>query len=856
MYSSINELRNAWNKVTNTTNDALAWLKKNKDNSYVSSEYENCETRLFEILECSHRMSNSCKNINSVGIFGESQAGKSYLVSALISDQEGKSIIKLGDQELDFIRDINPQGDGKESTGVVTRFTTQPHEHDNPNQFEIVLLKEVEITKIIINTYYSNIKDTTTNLTESAEINKIKSEISHHDQLASPELELLDLISLERYIKRKYSFLCDKVATYEFWKFAKRYVVKASIEDRARFFSCLWGQNKLLTDLYIALVKDLKKLDYSDRAELAIDSIAQNRNQTSIINVDALNGLLNQDHPRELDIYIHSQARSIPLSSITALTAELIIPISNDQQKFEIINRKDILDFPGYRGRLNIKLEDLTNASIKELFLRGKVSYLFERYTDLLEMNCLLVCTSSSNQLNSADFPQVITEWIELTQGSEAQDRSSEQNGLFWALTQFDKKIDACMNNDRNMDFGENGLLQQTILEKFSRCSWLQNWHDNQPFNNVYLVRKPGIKNIVFDLDYEGREQKISHNAVDSIEQIKRSFVADPVVQRYINNPSKILDEVLKCNDGGLFNLCEQIEKFPSDARRISSMNNELQKIVEHVHELLSYFYTYDDQEKNKLTKTRKLNELWSFVKAHMELNFVQQFGFFVDQLNLPTRSFRDLVANGLNEIEHPTLDLEEEPITNNEASDLDFDFNLDFLDTDPNQKSEQTKTLGNMIYNKWCEHLRNLISQKSFLHYFGINANNLSTLVNELLDFSKTMKPSIAEILDQNTKYIIENENHRENSIMPISTLGSRILAEFITSFGGRIAPQGQNLDQNNLPILSENRDQKNNLYLKSWLGNLFEFAKTNISANLKVPADQNVALGEILNQYKNIYS
>ena len=90
-------------------------------------------------------------------------------------------------------------------------------------------------------------------------------------------------------------------------------------------------------------------------------------------------------------------------------------------------------------------------------------------------------------------MPEVITSWINNTQGSDSKHRSNEKNGLFWAITQFDKKIEDFINNPK-MNFGENGLLQQTILEKFGNCSWLQDWSDNQSFKNVYLVRKPRIK--------------------------------------------------------------------------------------------------------------------------------------------------------------------------------------------------------------------------------------------------------------------------------------------------------------------------------------------------------------------------
>ena len=60
------------------------------------------------------------------GVFGPSQAGKSYLISALARDTEGNLQARFGAEMHDFISEINPEG-GKESTGLVTRFTmTRP----------------------------------------------------------------------------------------------------------------------------------------------------------------------------------------------------------------------------------------------------------------------------------------------------------------------------------------------------------------------------------------------------------------------------------------------------------------------------------------------------------------------------------------------------------------------------------------------------------------------------------------------------------------------------------------------------------------------------------------------------------
>src|SRR5204863_6512271 len=59
----------------------------------------------------------------SLGLFGPSQAGKSFLVGALLSHEMGSLKVMARDRELDFLKEINP-AKGVESTGVVTRFTT------------------------------------------------------------------------------------------------------------------------------------------------------------------------------------------------------------------------------------------------------------------------------------------------------------------------------------------------------------------------------------------------------------------------------------------------------------------------------------------------------------------------------------------------------------------------------------------------------------------------------------------------------------------------------------------------------------------------------------------------------------
>ena len=90
-----------------------------------------------------------------VGVFGPSQAGKSYLVSVLA--RKGETLTAVFDDparpEVDFIQDINPYGE-KEATGLVTRFTV--HKPQTPLEFPVFLrlLTQTDLLKILANSYF------------------------------------------------------------------------------------------------------------------------------------------------------------------------------------------------------------------------------------------------------------------------------------------------------------------------------------------------------------------------------------------------------------------------------------------------------------------------------------------------------------------------------------------------------------------------------------------------------------------------------------------------------------------------------------------------------------------------------
>ena len=125
----------------------------------------------------------------------------------------------------------------------------------------------------------------------------------------------------------------------------------------------------------------------------------------------------------------------LPRPIVTALAAELCINIKERPWPFS--RHTDLLDFPGYRGRTRYNLAkflaDAKGSALKELFLRGKVDYLFQRYTAEQELTSMLLCLRPSN-LDVTTLPAVIEDWIGVTHGKTAKERERRPVLLSFAL--------------------------------------------------------------------------------------------------------------------------------------------------------------------------------------------------------------------------------------------------------------------------------------------------------------------------------------------------------------------------------------------------------------------------------------
>ena len=119
-----------------------AWIKTSLEGNKGKEAYRcmvNCRRKL-------KKKKIALEGNPAAAMYGESQVGKSYLISSLLSE-EGKpfSITDENNVVHNFIEEINPPGGGSESTSLVSRFSVNYKPENQKFPVKAVLLSPADI---------------------------------------------------------------------------------------------------------------------------------------------------------------------------------------------------------------------------------------------------------------------------------------------------------------------------------------------------------------------------------------------------------------------------------------------------------------------------------------------------------------------------------------------------------------------------------------------------------------------------------------------------------------------------------------------------------------------------------------
>lgn len=247
-----------------TTSSMIEWSGKNLKSS------EQIET--FKQLVAGRRNMKRIKNAldctPTVAAFGESQQGKSYIISSLLSTP-GKPLRVTNDkgEMVNFIENFNYQTDKTESTGVVTRFTTQQFGIDSAHPVKLSLFSPADLVIMLANSFMIDIKGYSPYRID--DLKKLASDLSERYDNSPIVQDILtedEIGDIEQYLSKHNGKDIQIYKDAGYFDRLSLIIRRVPVSQWGKVFEPLWKgdhANNVLTELFNRFVVLLEELNFS-----------------------------------------------------------------------------------------------------------------------------------------------------------------------------------------------------------------------------------------------------------------------------------------------------------------------------------------------------------------------------------------------------------------------------------------------------------------------------------------------------------------------------------------------------------------------------------------------------------------
>jgi hypothetical protein len=486
----------------------------------------------------------------ALGLFGPSQAGKSFLVGALLAHEMGSLMVKTKRADLDFLKEVNPNK-GVESTGVVTRFTQRDDLHLKRGDFYCRLLP----LEVVLESMATGFLVECTS--PAVDVDRVERALRDARLQAGPPApplfaEAWDAVwhDLVKKYQDRHAYLNELRRHPTFVQGAWKKDIK-TVGGWLLVFSLLWGGPGHAPDLdrlMGLLIAGLDALGYPEAVEAEIGHVRASSEASSIIDASCLNAV---GQSRDIiRVFVHDSGREVAVDPgvLAALIAEIrlvLAPVPGS-----LLDRCDILDFPGGRalkgingfGHAELSSGRLDNGI--EVYKRGKLTFLFEQYALDREITALTLCSPGPTKPEAIQLQSQVESWLQIRFGSATPSTPNEveQPSLFLALTKFDMSLGS-LRSDNARDRWES-RVQEACIDFWSRSasSWTNNWGARgRPFSNLFWIRNP----------YADQMQTLKPGTTD-FEAVKAGYFEAQAVTRHFKNPEEKWAAVEGNDDTGL----------------------------------------------------------------------------------------------------------------------------------------------------------------------------------------------------------------------------------------------------------------------------------------------------------------
>jgi hypothetical protein len=532
----------------------------------------------FELTRMRRSASNlyaSAKVPVAAAVYGPSQVGKSLFVGRVLvpssddytplgrDEQSGPPAYY---QHLSFDTDLNPQSGSNEATALVTRFTTKDRIASvGLADYPVVVRALTRAQWLRVMARGFNVECATPERAWSqAELEDLFEEMSRKYAAANIDrgwrLDILDAYAYMRSVDRRGFPAHESIVN----GLLTRYPLSEDgyIQISASLF---WDEWQSLTQMFQRINDFLATLVTEDHdpailthwagVRFLLDtqraSVHERRTSRCFQRCTWEDFQMAQKEGWHILEYHEGRGGgNEPAAIIQASMLEMAIPIlphrlSDDWRR--VIEQIDILDVPGMRaGRMGAEEGKRFSADTldeqMEIVKRGKVAYLFERYTEEMLIQTLLLLARGGNLEVTAQMKAHIDKWGRARYGEKIWPGKvkDELPALFLGITGIDEEFrdreeyaDPMLYNTR---FAQLADALGDVMSDFGG--------KGQTFTNCYPIRYPGT----WDTNEEQRQKA----GAEKWEYAGKAFLKAEEVQTYVGNAEKKWKAAVTDGDGGL----------------------------------------------------------------------------------------------------------------------------------------------------------------------------------------------------------------------------------------------------------------------------------------------------------------
>ena len=795
-------------------------------------------------------------------IFGISQVGKSYMTNYLLSTKD--SPVKVYDTEGNgtaFLAHIDPMGNGREATALISRFSTSNLCGGNTNYpVRVRMMSLSDLVLVLVDSFYN---DLTGHIVPNSE--EIKKEIdrlqSKYGSLPTVQLHVgeEDIYELQEYFSSDLMRSCPDfhrdLVKEGYFETLSQIIEKIPTEDWSNVFGYLWLHNPIMTDVFVRLLVTLQKIEFSTTCYINIKALLNSKG--TILHVDRIFELFNVENisggngsftiEKASEPFMNvltdkdHEINHIEKSAFCALAMEVGFTIANPavpSHKQNLENEKpfldtlDILDFPGARSREEIAIANLNKETASQMVIRGKVAYLFNKYSRQHLISTLLLC-QDDRQAEVKTVPRLINTWVENAIGRTVEERTqfireSKVSPLFVIATKFNnylKKDYGGMDYDKMLkkwiNLGSN-LSSVLEIKGAGDGSWFQNWTHGQSFKNLFLLRSfffSGNDHIFEGYKEENEmitsaESEIGTDYQEYLPKLKESFLDSDssFVHSHFEDPKISWDAAVTPGFDGSHLIIEKLTLLKShidNARKMlhNRIINEAFKTL--VNMLLNHYH--DDNAALEMTKQRK-----TAVDMKMQLNVLfgkdkEFFTDFLDSLIINEAGLHNEILNAITSLQMVEKNNTDELLLIREqlgvSSELSYSENIqhaiEAIGVGTEEELEEylkdyelpievlipdstisniSKMIADVVASYWFEHisvdnLQHLVDRGLPQSKLEIFLNNTKALFSKKLSISSRIANRIAPF--------VVGANSLEDLTPMLADISSQMVNNFITSMG-----------------------------------------------------------------------